>query len=100
MAKSLYPSSMAGTCIILMQSSLNRLHYTCNKPYMVNEEEERVTYNYSYTDGTRRNRTGICCSHLKGIERAFKCFNNQEKWSKSDKDMGPNKMMAKSDSDG
>ncbi len=71
MAKSLYPSSMAGTCIILMQSSLNRLHYTCNKPYMVNEEEERVTYNYSYTDGTRRNRTGICCSHLKGIEEGF-----------------------------
>ncbi|SJL07249.1 uncharacterized protein ARMOST_10592 [Armillaria ostoyae] len=57
----------AGTCIILIQFLLNRLHCV-NKE---EEEEERLTYDYGDTDGTRRNGMGSCWGRLKGFEEGF-----------------------------
>ncbi len=67
---------------------------------MVNEEEERVTYSYGDTDRARRNGMGTCWSHLKGIEEGFQMLQQSRETVKKRRRYRPNKMMAKSDSDG
>ena len=64
------------------------------------EEEERLTYDYGDTDGARRNGMGSCWGRLKGFEEGFRTLQQSRETVKKQLRYEPNKMMAKSDSDG
>ncbi|KAK0431229.1 hypothetical protein EV421DRAFT_1743288 [Armillaria borealis] len=89
---------------LMVYGQLWMVHSPNIQPYKVNEEEEeeeeRLTYDYGDTDGARRNRMGLCWGRLKGFKEGFRMLQQSRETVKKRLRYGPNKMMAKSDSDG